>query len=196
MRFLFLCVFLMPVSVSAVLLSVSTNIMGVANDSGAVDWGLAANFKVDKDLRFEIGYISHQTEKENQSIDYISTGATNLTDVTADTTAGISAGFVSLYYDTKPEEKFAPFIGLGVGFGTVEYTLENIEHTGAVTFSTVEKSETNLIAKLSIGMRYTFNTNFESFMQYDTFKSDFIDEVKSKGILSDSQLNIGLRMRF
>ena len=169
--------------------------MGGVNE-GDFSGTVAFHFDIQKEMRLEISHTMNETEKEKITIGYISTGATDLTDVTADSTASLQATFLSLYYDFKPEEKFAPFMGLGIGVGKINYRLEDIKHTGATIFPFIEESETNLMVKLSFGIRYTFNKNFESFLQYDTFKSSFLDEVKRKGFISDSQLNLGMRMRF
>ncbi|MBN1783701.1 MAG: outer membrane beta-barrel protein, partial [Alphaproteobacteria bacterium] len=167
MRFLFVCLYLISFSASAAFLSVSTDVMGLANEEG-VSGTVSFHFDIQKEMRLELSHTMQETEKNNITMDYISTGATNLTNVTADSTANFQVTFVSLYYDFKPEEKFSPFLGLGLGVGEIGYRLENIQHTGAITFPFIEESETNMMVKLSFGMRYTFNKNFESFLQYDT----------------------------
>ncbi len=201
MRLLFLALLCFSFSTQAFYFSLSSDAVGSLNStvddnvSSSFSGNLAFGYNYTKNIRLELNYVYHEMKKENAPIDYVALNTSSLTNISADTTGGFGAGFASFYYDFDVKGRFSPFVGFGLGVGKIEYAMENIKTTGP-DISSVKESETNIISKFSIGAKYYFYKSFGSSVQYDYFKSSFIDSSKQYGLMSDSQVNLGIFVEF
>ncbi|OQX94256.1 MAG: hypothetical protein B6I23_01840 [Rickettsiaceae bacterium 4572_127] len=198
---IFLVLFLFSQSVSAFYFSASGDLTTPMNSAldenikSAYSVNLSGGINTTKQVRLELNFTIHEMEKENAPIDFVGLAKTSLTNVKANTKAGFGAGFLSAFYDFTSEGRFSPFIGIGLGVGKIEYALTEIE-TAGMPIPSIKESETNMISKFSIGARYYFSHSVGSVFQYNFFKSPFLDTAKQYGLLSDSEVNLGVFLEF